>query len=362
VLASATLSVLVAACSHLVAPGDPRIAIMGRIDRADSQRVRIGYPGVTLRLLVDGPSLAMRASCTTGNCRLGVTVDGGARQDLRLQKGEQRRSVFTAADSSRGPHTVEIVSLTEAWQGIVGIRTFETPHGRLLPAPPWPERRLLFIGDSVTCGEAIDRGADCAIQHDPAGGADGDLSYGLLIARALSAQAQLVCYGGRGLVRDWRGRRDVPNAPQFWDLAVVDELPRLHPGARWDHAGYRPDVVVVALGTNDFNLALPAFPDREEFVGAYVAFVRAIRAGFPAAAVILTEGAIVSDDQDPRRPQKTALREALAETGRRLGDPRVTVFPSAHYPGDACNAHPTREQHAAMARDLEPVIRRAAGW
>jgi hypothetical protein len=56
------------------------------------------------------------------------------------------------------------------------------------------------------------------------------------------------------------------------------------------------------------------------------------------------------------------LRDDLAETVRRLGDPRVTVFPSKHYPGDSCNEHPTRDQHAAMARDLEPAIRRAAGW
>ncbi len=90
--------------------------------------------------------------------------------------------------------------------------------------------------------------------------------------------------------------------------------------------------------------------------------MRAIRARFPAAAIILTEGAIVSDDENPQRPQKATLRDDLAETVRRLGDPRVTVFPSTHYPGDACNAHPTRDQHAAMARDLEPAIRRAAGW
>jgi hypothetical protein len=351
--------VLTAACGHLVEPGDPRIGVMGRVDRSDAHQWRVGYPGVTLRLLVDGPSLRMRASCTH-NCRVGVAVDGGARTELRLPQGDSWQELLSAP--SAGPHTVELVALTEAWQGILGIRKFETPHGRLLPAPPWPERRLLFIGDSVTCGEAIDRGSDCAIKHDPAGGADGDRAYGMLVARALSAQAQLVCYGGRGLVRDWRGRSDVPNAPQFFGLAVVDELPRLHPGSGWDNDDYRPDVVVVSLGTNDFNLALPAFPDREEFVSAYVAFVTAIRAHFPAAAIILTEGAIVSDDENPQRPQKATLREDLAETVRRLGDPRVTVFPSTHYPGDTCNAHPTRDQHAAMARDLEPAIRAAAGW
>jgi hypothetical protein len=40
----------------------------------------------------------------------------------------------------------------------------------------------------------------------------------------------------------------------------------------------------------------------------------------------------------------------------------VHVVPSNHYPGDAANAHPTGEQHAAMARDFEPVVRRVTGW
>lgn len=369
-LAGATLAALTVGCApRLVPPGDPRIALMGRADRSDGARFRVGYPGVTWRLAFEGPALRMRASCTTGNCRLGVTVDGGAPRVLRLAQGDSE--VAVADGLAPGAHTVEIVHRTEAWQGIAGVRGFLTPGGHLLAALPWPQRRLLFIGDSVTCGEAIDRGGEgvdrgegCAAiaAAGAAAGANGDLSYGMRLGRALSAQAQLVCYGGRGLLRDWRGRRDVPNAPQFFDLAVVDELPRLHPRATWDHAAYVPDVVVVSLGTNDFNLALGAFPAREEFVAAYVAFARAIRARYPRAAIILTEGAIVSDADDPQRPQKTALREALAETARRLGDPRLTVFPSQHYPGEPCNPHPTGEQHAAMARDLEPVIRRAAGW
>jgi lysophospholipase L1-like esterase len=341
---------------RLAGPADPRIAVMGRVDRSDPARWRIGYPGVTLRVAFEGPTLLMRASCSTAACRVGVTVDGGSPRVVRVASGDSWMALADALPE--GPHAIEVVTRTEAWQGILGVRAFQAPRGRLLAARPWPARRMLFIGDSVTCGEAIDRGADCAIAHEPAAGANGDLSYGMLLARALGAQAHLICYGGRGLIRDWRGRRDVANGPRLFDLAVADDRPR----AFWDHAGYLPDVVVVSLGTNDFNLALGAFPAREEFVTAYVAFVRAIRARYPAAPVVLTEGAIVNDEDDPQRPQKAALREYLGETARRLADGRVTVFPAQHYPGDACNPHPTREQHAAMARDLEPAIRRVTGW
>jgi lysophospholipase L1-like esterase len=167
-----------------------------------------------------------------------------------------------------------------------------------------------------------------------------------------------VCYGGRGLVRDWQGRSDVLTGPQLFELAVPEETG----AAPWDHASYTPDAVFVSLGTNDFNLAIGPLPEREVFVSACVRFVKKIRSRYPAAQVFLTEGAIVSDESDPTRPQKTVLREYLAETARRLADTRVHVLPSRHYPGDAQNSHPTREQHAAMARDFEPVIRRTLGW
>ena len=134
-------------------------------------------------------------------------------------------------------------------------------------------------------------------------------------------------------------------------------------GPPWDHASYVPDAVFVSLGTNDFNLAIGPLPEREAWVSAYVDLRPQPSASrYPDAHVFLTEGAIVSDADDPQRPRKTVLREYLAETARRLGDPRVHVVPSEHYPGDPGNAHPTGEQHAAMARDLEPVIRAVMGW
>lgn len=337
-----------------IPPSDPAIAVMGRVDRARPDRLRVGYPGVTLRLRFEGPSLAARLSSTSAQSRLDVSVDGGAPRIVAVPRAPT--DVMLAEHLGAGPHTVEIVHRTETWQGIVSFGSFRLgPGGRVLPPLPWPARRLLFIGDSVTCGEAIDRGPLCV--KDPATWDPGS-SYGMLLGRALDAQVHLVCFGGRGLTRDWRGKSNVVNAPQFFELAVPEE----RNAPRWEHAAYVPDAVVVSLGTNDFNLDLGAFPDREPWVGAAVALVREIRGLYPGAQVFLTEGAIVNDETDPARPQKTVLAAYLAEAARRLGDPRVHVVPSRHYPGDACNPHPTRDQHAAMARDLEPEIRHALGW
>jgi lysophospholipase L1-like esterase len=354
--AVALIGLLSSSCAGptLVHPTDPRVAVMGRVDRANPERVRVGYPGVTFRVRFEGAGLALRAASSSRDSWLDVIVDGGAPRALRLAAGDSEMAL--ASGLPGGPHTIEIVHRTETWQGIVSVRGFVlAPGGRLLAPEPFPARRLLFVGDSVTCGDSIDRTADCV---KSAASSDGDLAYGMLLARALHAQAHLVCYGGRGLIRDWRGLRNVANAPQFFDLAVPEQAGR----ARWDHATYVPDAVVVSLGTNDFNLALGALPEREEYVGAYVAFLRAVRARYPQAHVFLTEGAIVSDDTDPARPQRAVLRAYIAETVSRLGDARVHAVPARRYPGDACNEHPTRAQHAAIAHDLEPVLRTALGW
>jgi hypothetical protein len=340
----------------LVRPTDPRVAIMGRVDRTSPDHVRVGYPGVTFRVRFEGPSLAARFACTTAASRIAVLVDGGAPRVVQLAAGESTVSI--AEGLGPGAHVVEVVHRTETWQGIVTVRGFEAASGKLLPAEAPPARRLLFVGDSVTCGEAIDRAPDCRDAHAAAVTANGYLSYGMRVARALGAEAHLVCYGGRGLVRDYRGKSNVLNGPQLFDAALAVDG---HP-VPWDHAGYIPDLVVVSLGTNDFNLDLGPLPEREPFVAAYVTFVRAIRARYTAAQILLTEGAIVSDDDDPTRPRKTVLRDYIAETVRRLGDGRVHAVPATHYPGDACNPHPTGAQHEAMARDLEPVIRKIAGW
>jgi len=90
--------------------------------------------------------------------------------------------------------------------------------------------------------------------------------------------------------------------------------------------------------------------------------VAAIRAAAPRAHIFLTEGAIVSDDVDRARPQKATLRRIIKDVVTASGDAGIHAVESTQYPGDACNRHPTREQHAAMARDLEPVLRRALGW
>ena len=339
-----------------ISASDERVATMGRTLTDDSGALRFGYPGVTLRFCFHGNHLSVIGSSSSGRSRVRLRVDGEPVKDVVLPQGETEihgwSSPEPSADGS-SKHCAELVHQTETWLGMVSVKGFRV-DGDLTPAPALPERKLLFVGDSVTCGEALLRQPGCQ-KNESWWDADG--SYGALTARALQAQFQLVCFGGKGVVRDWQGKTDVLNAPQFFPLTIPDESV----DAPWDMQRYVPDAVVISLGTNDFNLALGEFPRREHFVSTYVRFIKEVLSNFPAAVVFVTEGAIVNDDE-PGAPQKTTLQQYLKRVVQELGSPQVVYVPATHYAGDTCDPHPTTEQHAAMAADLTPVIAKHLDW
>jgi lysophospholipase L1-like esterase len=325
---------------------DARVIRMGRTVATPRGTVMFAYPGVTLRVAFEGTRLAMDAS-SSGNSVLDVIVDGGKPFVLRL--GMSNGPIELVGNAAPGRHTVELVHRTETWLGAPEVRGFVT-DGTFVAAAPLPARKLLVLGDSVTCGADMERTA--GDKNDPMWW-NARLSYGMLAARALDAQVQLVCYGGRGLVRSWNGRSDEDQLPAFYGLALPIVISDANFSIKWRQDDYHPDLILVAIGTNDFTAGIP---DHAAYVEAYSAFVRTLLADHPAAQIVLTEGAILNGDK------KTALTAWLKETVKSSGSARAHYVQSLHHPGDERDAHPTTVQHAAMARELAPPLRRLMGW
>ncbi len=331
-----------------ISPADLRILYGGRFDMRSPARPRMGYPGTTVTFRFTGSSLTLKTDSSTADNSIAVIVDGGEPKVYHLRKGLNEIVVAQALDPSI--HRAEIVKRTETWQGILTFLGIVLEKDMTLVDPPvLPRRKLMFIGDSVTCGEGVDHTPTC--KEGKAGSANAYDSYGMILGRRLDAQVHLVCFGGRGVLRDYRGYRDVLNGPQFFDLA----LPAEEPAGRvaWDHSQWTPDGIFVSLGTNDLNLQKTDPLKHDEFVNTYVQFVRQIRARYPNALIFLTEGAIVTDP---------LLRTYVQETAAKVADVRVQWVESRHYPGGACDGHPTGPQHKSMAGDLEPALRKGLGW
>lgn len=321
------------------------VAIEGRTAAAADGSLRIGYPGVALHFACDGPA-ALTVSASSGDCWLDISVDGALPRVVHLAAEPQS---VPLCDS--GQHRVMVLKRTEAWQGIVEASAITGPR-RVTPLP-LPARRLLFIGDSITCGAAADV-PDAASTLDGTAINDGAKSYGRVLAATLNAACHLVSYGGRGIMRDWQGSRTIVNAPTFYERALPDD-----PAAPWDHGRFVPHAVGIMLGTNDFNQGVP---DQNEFVNTYAEFVRAVMRDAPAAPVLLLDSPMTNDESATLGHLKTAQRDYLDHVVAAVGSERVRHVLLGHYPGRAVNSHPIASEHVAIAAELAPAFRTATGW
>ncbi len=330
------------AAGQQIGAHSPFLSIEGRAAEWGDHNVRIGFPGVTLRLRFHGRRLVLGSIALSATQWVDVTVDGGAAQKVWL---DPKTDSLVAFDGADGEHVIEIARRNESWQGAWDV-SGATTDGRFLPPPDLPAKKLMFIGDSITCGTGTDVTSDDLRQDNDT--SDAQKTYARLLARRLNTQCHLVSYGGRGVIRDWQGIRATNNAPQFYELAAPDE-----PHALWRPSNYVPNVIGIMLGTNDFSQGIP---DQNEFTNAYVQFLEKIQRDAPKAAIILMDSPILTDDGLPKR---TVLGAYVDEVIRRVNSPLVSHAPVGHYPGRAVNAHPIGEEHIAMANALEPLFRKA---
>lgn len=336
---------------NVIRPNDSRLTVLGRYDDRDPLHPRFAYPGSGFVCRFQGTSADLEITSTSADSALTLVIDHASPQLKVLTPGT---NLVTIGPLDSGPHTVEVYKRTETWQGIIALLDIRLPKdATLLPPPPQPTRKLMFIGDSVTCGAGIDNNDKCG--KDPALPANNAYeSYGMILGRRLDAQTHLVCYGGRGLVRDYRGLGEadgVLTVPQFSRLAIPEDNSKER--IDWNSARFEPNAIVVSLGTNDFNLEKTKPLDPESWVRTYANFVRELRHSYPKAIIFLTEGAIVTD---PR------LRQYVQQTVAQVHNKKVRYMQSQHYPGNGCDAHPTRSQQIHMADDVEPFLRQSLGW
>ncbi len=308
----------------------------------------LGYPGVGIALTVTATEVNIEGQSSTGKNHFAVFVDGQYSHNILLPKTRKTLNIFKSQHPQKV--TLELRHNTETWLGVATVgRVFV--DGKLENPPTPARRKLLVIGDSVTCGEVANRpNLEQPMQDEKFKWWFGARAYGMLLGEHLDAETQLVCYGGKGLVRSWDGKTEM-NAPEFYKLTI----PTGSDAEQWDQSQFQADVIVVSLGTNDFNLSLGDFPEFEHFVERYITFIQTLRHDHPKAQIFITEGAIVNDSNNQK--PKTELRKRLQATVQRLSSSSVHYVPSQHYPGDSRDAHPTAAEHESMAHDMAQAIR-----
>jgi len=331
-----------------VSPKDPHIRLVGRFDWRDAAGPRAQWAGSSIVVKFQGT--ALNASLKTGgNDQVQVVVDGAPTTVLMLGKDATLYAV--AAGLPDKEHTVELFKRTEPLVGGIQLLGFQLEKGKKLLPVAKRERRIEFVGDSITCGYGNE--ASKETEHFTPSTENNYQAYGAMTARDLNADYVAVAWSGKWLFGD--------NAiPLLYDLALPTDS-----SSKWDFPSWVPQAVVVNLGTNDFG---PKNPTEKEWQDAYTSFIKRLRANYPQCHVFCAVGSMMSDSYPPGRKALSTIRaytNGMVEAMKKAGDKKV------HYVefdgqdmknGLGADWHPSVKTHRLMADRLTAAVKKELGW
>lgn len=329
-----------------IAANDPLLRLVGRWDMTNPKAPRCAWPACYVTVRFTGTAINARL---TGSAHWQVIVDDNTQHVLIPQSGQTRYNL--ASGLSNGEHTVVLFKRTEAFFGPITFNGLELSAGGKLLQVPEKQHKILFIGDSITCGygnEAANQNEHFSIDTENA-----YLSYGAMTARRLDADYQSICWSGMCM---W---------PQNTIPEIYDRILPQDASSQWDASRYHPDVIVINLGTNDFA---KGNPDEEGWIGGYITFIRHLRQLHPNAVIFTTLGPLLSDKWSKSGNALSTARSYLQRIVKQCnnaGDAKVyfVEFPqqTGAY-GFGADWHPSIGQHKVMADVLVKAIKDQLGW
>jgi lysophospholipase L1-like esterase len=303
---------------------------------------RFGWPGTYFESRFDGT--AVTVSAESGSEFMRVLVDG----EEKLVFKRPGRVDATLSALPAGPHTIRLEKLTES-QTAGGRFLGFFPAGDTRPLPPAARaRRIEYIGDSYAVGygnTAPGRTCPGTGVHDTT---DTQQAFGPILARKLDADYRVVAYSGFGVVRNYNGGRRGESLPSLYPRLIPDDPAHV----AGEEAAWKPHLIVINLGTNDFSTPLHAgepwaTPEalRAAYRSRYVEFARSLMRRNPEAQLVLM-------GSDAFYGEVEQVAESLNRAAKR---PVVTVrFGELELTG--CDYHPSLADHRALADLLEKTL------
>ncbi len=333
-----------------VSADDEALAYSGRHEVTAPGQVSVGYSGARVRMRFEGDAITLRATSDTDQNFLKAWLDGEPLEKFQL---DSAKGVYRLANSlGEGVHTLEVMRLTECFLGLVNFQGFEIAGegARVLPWGDLEDRRIEFIGDSITCGYGVEVD-DPLLSFEPSS-ENFSLNYSHLAARELGADFLVVARSGIGMTRNYDGpfegsEGDMPdNYPNtFYENEEYT----------WDFSRYTPDVVCINLGTNDFSVG---GVNVETYVNDYVAFASKALDRYPEAQLVVILGPMNNSEE-----LKAALQRVVATLQESEPDRVNFIELSAQGElGYGADYHPNQAQSKVNAAELSAFLSDLMDW
>lgn len=318
------------------------VNVGGRVIRDTDGGMSFGWPGVYFESRFSGTGVRVRFDAPGEYLRL--LVDG----EEKLAFRQAGRVDLALENLPAGEHVVRLEKQSESQTGGGRFMGFYAVGETAALSAPSRRRQIEFIGDSYTVGYGdLSTRQSCTAEEIRAW-TDTQSAFGPRVARRFDADYRINAYSGYGVVRNYGGKDP--------DLSLPALYPRLKPddavaAATGDEA-WRPQIIVVNLGTNDFSTPLgagEAWADdaalREAYRRRYVAFVLDLQHAQPQARFILMGSDSFGGEVEQVAQVVNARTPGLATPVRFSG-----------LDLQACDWHPSQADHVRLASLVEGVI------
>lgn len=312
----------------------------------------MGWPGNAVEGRFTGS--ALRVYLQDGLADYNVEIDGMTYPVLRTAKGQVEYELTDGLDD--GEHRFRLSRRIEGGSSkSLGVQL--SGDGQLLAPPPAPTAKIEFLGDSYTVGYGLEAGFVRCGQSKVRETTNHDLAFPSLVSRHFGAQHHTVAVSGTGLVRNYGGKDNRRNYPFYFGRSVTG---RSQPS--WDLTQWKPQIVVIGLGINDFSTPLKSsegFVDYTDFVvrwkQSYHDLMDQLRQNYGGVTFVLAAVPFA-------RGEQLRFVEEVVQEQRAAGYTQVYFAPLPRPIGDGCQAHPGYQDHQKFAETLINLMEENHIW
>lgn len=333
--------------AQLIPSLNENINYYGRMDFSDPEAPRYCWSGVIIEAAFTGSTIGMKINHK--NSYYDIEVDDTFNTIVNITSSGEY--IFTE-NLSDGNHIVRIKLRSEAHYTAASFQGLLIAEGgNVLDAPPKPSRKIEFIGDSYTAGYGVESPGRSCNSEALNKYTNAHSTFAANVTKAFHAQSIILGWSGAGMVRNYGAdnkRSDDP-FPTHYDrsLGIVNG------NTDWDYSQWKPELVVICLGTNDYSTS--PHPDDSMYIGDYHKFIERIRTNYPDASILC----VSTGDETFEKNVESVVSEQKSTYGN-------SKIYSARYPSSlentGCDWHPNVEDNIKVADVLIEKIMNKLGW
>lgn len=317
----------------------------GRIEKLDNNQVKLIGSASSVSFQFGGDVCGIVLSVDTPDHYnyVAIELDGKYIDRLRVEAGKPK-TYSVVATQKKQLHTLVIYKATEPSNG--GIIFHEAKADNLQAVQQQPKKKVEFIGASVFCGQGIDfMEINCGTEKYWFDQHNAYWTFPVITSKIMDYDFQISAVSGIGIYRNWN-----TEAEQHAGLPAVYENLYLNKDASKPYDfGFKPDIIVIGLGNNDFYEGDGKTPRAEFnpdlFVSAYIKFMQVLSDRNPGASFVLLTPFL----EDPKL---TIATECMTKIKTAFPESRVDVFTFKPMKMHGCYDHPDIKDSKILAKQF----------